>query len=70
MTVGENGVDFLVENYDKIIPIEVGLGKKDKKQISKAINRYKSPYGIVISNTTSKIEKIDNIIYIPLTSFS
>jgi predicted AAA+ superfamily ATPase len=66
----ENGVDFLIETVNHIIPIEVGLGKKDKKQISRAISRYNSPYGIIISNTTAKIRKEDNIIYIPLISFS
>jgi predicted AAA+ superfamily ATPase len=66
----KNGVDFLLDTYDNIIPIEVGIGKKDKKQILKAINRYKSEYGIIISNTTEKIRKEDNIIYIPLVSIS
>ncbi|KZX17218.1 ATP-binding protein [Methanobrevibacter filiformis] len=65
-----NGVDFLIDIGDKIIPIEVGLGKKDKKQITKAIVKYKSEYGIIISNTTEKIRKEDNIIYIPLIAIS
>ncbi|MCL2687014.1 MAG: AAA family ATPase [Methanobrevibacter sp.] len=62
------GVDFLLETGENIIPVEVSIGKKDKKQIIKAINKYKSKYGIIISNTTEKIEKRANIIYIPLTT--
>ncbi|MDR0912818.1 MAG: AAA family ATPase [Methanobrevibacter sp.] len=64
----KNGVDFLLDTWDNIIPVEVGYGKKDKKQIKLAINHYKSPYGIIISNTTSKIHRDDDIIYIPLSS--
>jgi len=44
--------------YESIIPVEVGVGRKDKSQIAKAINRYKSEHGIVISNRISKIKKI------------
>jgi predicted AAA+ superfamily ATPase len=65
-----NGVDFLIDFGNKLIPIEVGLGKKDKKQITKAIAKYKSEYGIIISNTIEKIRKEDNIIYIPLIAIS
>jgi len=64
----ENGVDFLLETIDNIIPVEVSIGKKDKKQITKAINQYKSNYGIIISNTTERIKKKKNILYIPLVS--
>ena len=67
----KGGVDFLIENGTlDIIPIEVGFGKKSKKQISKAISNYKSDYGIIISNTTQNIKKEDNIIYLPLKTFS
>ena len=44
--------------------------KKNKKQIIKAINNYNSDYGIIISNTTNQIVKEENIIYIPLVTFS
>ena len=43
---------------------------KDKKQLKKAINNYDSPYGILISNTTTNVYKEDNIIYIPYKTFS
>jgi hypothetical protein len=56
--------------YESIIPVEVGVGRKDKSQIAKAINRYKSEHGIVISNRTSKIKKEGTIIFIPLVTFS
>ena len=67
----KGGVDFLLKTLlNNIIPIEVGYGKKTKKQITKAINRYDSEYGIIISNTKNKITKEDNIIHIPLITFS
>ena len=53
-----------------IIPIEVGIGAKNIKQVKKAISRYNSDYGIIVSNRSSRIQKEDNIISIPLSTFS
>lgn len=67
----KEGVDFLLSDITgEIIPIEVGVGNKDKRQIKKAINKHNSKYGIVVSNTTKKITRDEDIIYIPLTMFS
>ena len=67
----KRNVDFLIQNgLDYPIPIEVGRGQKKKSQIKYAMNKYESPYGIIISNTTSEIEKKDDIIYIPIKTFS
>jgi len=67
----KNNVDFLLqEEFKNPIPLEVGRGKKDKKQIKYAMNYYDSPYGIIVSNTTFNIEKEDDIIYIPPKTFS
>ena len=64
-------VDFILKKeFGNIIPIEVGRGFKDTRQIKDAINRYKSPYGIVISNTTKSIEKTGDVIFIPIKTFS
>jgi len=66
----KGGVDFLIKNInEKIIPIEVGFGKKDTSQIRKAIKKYKSEYGVVICDCES-IKREENIIFIPLTIFS
>ena len=66
----EGGVDFIVQDgKENIIPIEVGSGKKDKRQIEKAIKRYNSRYGIIICECPN-IKKESNIIYIPFTTFS
>jgi hypothetical protein len=54
----------------EIIPVEVGVGNKDRRQIKKAINRYNSQYGLVVSNATKKITLEGDVIYIPLTTFS
>ena len=62
----KKNVDFLVQRgLDTPVPIEVSCGKKDKSQIKTAMNKYKSDYGIIISNTTRNIVEDDNIIYLP-----
>lgn len=67
----EGGADFLVRDAkDNIVPIEVGIGKKDKAQVGAAIRRYGSRHGIIVSDTTEKIRKEDNIVFVPLTTFS
>lgn len=68
---GKNGVDFLLQStHEGLIPVEVGVGKKDKSQITKATRKYKSNHGILISNRTSKIRKEGKIILIPISTFS
>ena len=67
----KRNVDFILQqDFKNPVPIEVGRGKKDKKQITHAINNYGADYGIIISDTTTNIEKEDNIIYIPPKTFS
>ena len=67
----KKGVDFLIKKeFDAPIPIEVGAGNKTKRQIKRAINKFDSNYGFIISNTRNKIEKEDDVIYIPLKTFS
>jgi hypothetical protein len=67
----KEAVDFLLSDITgRIIPIEVGVGNKDKRQIKKAISKYNSKYGIVVSNATKKISREDDVIYVPLTTFS
>ena len=67
----KRNVDFILQqDFKNPVPIEVGRGKKDKKQIIHAINNYGADYGIIVSDTTTNIEKEDNIIYIPPITFS
>jgi hypothetical protein len=66
----KGGVDFIIRDLDKIIPIEVGIGKKTKSQVIKAMNKYDSDYGVLIFNRTSKIRYDNNVINIPLLTFS
>lgn len=66
----DGGVDFLIQDSkENIIPIEVGYGKKDGGQIKRAIKKFGSKYGVLICDC-QKIKKEDNIIYIPITTFS
>ena len=70
----KGGVDYLLKfnenNANKIIPVEVGYGKKSLKQVYKSIDRNNSPYGILISNKTAMLTKKDNVICMPLVLFS
>ena len=66
----KKGVDFIVKHLDRIIPVEVGIGKKTKSQLTIAKNSYGADYGILISNRTSNIKFENNILYIPLLTFA
>ncbi|MDI6644178.1 MAG: AAA family ATPase [Methanobacteriaceae archaeon] len=67
----KGGVDFLLKDLlGGIIPLEVGIGKKGKSQIKKAINKYQSDYGIVISNDHEKVSREDDVIFLPIKLFS
>lgn len=66
----DGGADFIIKDAkENVIPIEVGYGKKGKKQIENAIKKYKSKYGIIICECP-KIKKEGKIVYIPFTTFS
>jgi predicted AAA+ superfamily ATPase len=63
-------VDFLIKDgEDNIIPIEVGYGEKDKRNVERAIKKYNSKYGIIVCDCP-KIKKEGNVIYIPFMTFS
>ena len=65
------GVDFIIKDLNhKAIPIEVGIGKKNKKQIKTAIKRYDADYGIIISDKTDYLIKDEDVIFIPYKIFS
>lgn len=67
----KGGVGFIIKDMtNKAIPMEVGIGKKNKKQIKSAIKRYNADYGILISDKTDQILKEDDVIFIPYTTFS
>ena len=66
----KKGVDFLIKHLDMIIPLEVGIGKKTKSQLTISKNKYNSNYGILVSNRTSEIKFQNNILYIPLLTFA
>ena len=63
--------DFIITTFegDKI-PVEVGIGKKGKKQVIKTMNAYDCEYGVVVSKATDLIKKEGDVICLPLTTFS
>lgn len=67
----DKNVDFIVQRgLEMPIPIEVSFGEKGTSQIKRAIAKYKSSHGVIISNTISNIVKEDNIIYLPAEIFA
>ena len=66
----KKGCDFLLRTkLDDLVPVEVGIGKKTKSQITRAINKHDSEYGVLISNRYNSIQQHNDIIHIPLISF-
>lgn len=66
----DENVDFIVQRgSDKPIPIEVSWGDKDENQIKRAIRKYQSPHGVIISNTPNIVKK-GNIVYMPHEIFA
>ena len=66
----KKGCDLLLRTkLDDIVPIEVGIGKKTKSQLTRAINKYDSAYGVLISNRYSSIRQHNDIIHIPSAIF-
>ena len=72
----KGGVDFLVTDANgEVVPIEVSIGKKGRRQIADAIEFYKSRYGIVIAETDTISFKEDDklqkpILRMPIELFS
>ncbi|MHA1916876.1 MAG: ATP-binding protein [Candidatus Ranarchaeia archaeon] len=66
----KNPIDFLIQrDMERVIPIEVGIGEKKVGSLRKAIQYYKSPYGILISSQNT-ISFENNIVKIPIEFFS
>lgn len=67
----ENGADFIFRIANKIqIAAEIGIGKKNAKQVSKTMKNTKCDYGIVISKEGLRLDKTDeNIVMVPLDFF-
>ena len=67
----KENVDFIVQRgRDKPIPIEVNWNKKNKSHIKRAMRKYQSPHGVIISNTISNVVKKENIVYLPHEIFA
>lgn len=63
----QSGADFILQiGNKKQIMIEVGLGKKDRKQILHSMSRINSDYGIVFSSSPLVIDQEEKIVNVPL----
>lgn len=63
----QSGADFILQigNRKQII-VEVGLGKKDRKQILSSMNRINCDYGIVFSGSPLAVDRDEKIVNVPL----
>ncbi|MDR0911572.1 MAG: AAA family ATPase, partial [Methanobrevibacter sp.] len=62
--------DFIIRTkFNNLVPIEVGIGKKTKSQLTITMNKYGADKGILISNRYNRIRYENNILYLPLISF-
>lgn len=63
----QNGADFIlqIENKKQII-MEVGLGKKDGRQILNSMRRINCEYGVVFSGNPLSIDQANSIVNVPL----
>lgn len=63
----QSGADFILQigNVKQIL-IEVGLGKKDRKQILNSMSRINCEYGIVFSSNPLMIDQDKKIVNVPL----
>ena len=63
--------DFIITTFEgDRIPVEVGIGKKTERQVIKTMDDYNCEYGVVISQTTDLIKKENDVIWLPITTFS
>jgi len=66
----KEGVDFLLQTGEGgIVPIEVSVGRKKEGSVKRSMSRYRSKHGIIVSKT-EKITARDNVIRLPITTFS
>jgi predicted AAA+ superfamily ATPase len=72
----EGGVDFLITDANgEVVPIEVSIGKKGRRQIAGAIERFDARYGIVMAETETVSFREDEelkkpILRMPIELFS
>jgi predicted AAA+ superfamily ATPase len=67
---GEAHADIMLQTAaGNRIPIEVGLGRKNSKQVLNTMKEVSSTYGIVLSATPLTVDKGSNILYLPLSTF-
>ncbi len=63
----QGGADFILQiQNNKQIIIEVGMGKKDKRQLINSMKKINVDYGVVFSDTKLQIDNDLRIIFIPL----
>jgi predicted AAA+ superfamily ATPase len=66
----KGGADFILQiANNKQIIIEVGMGKKDAKQILNSSKKIKSDYNVVYSENKLGFDQDNNIIFVPLDYF-
>lgn len=67
-------VDFVAEETDgTVLPIEIKFGRRidesDAKGVRFFAERYKSPYGIIVTRESCHLDALRRILYVPLLDF-
>ncbi len=63
----QGGADFILQIMNnKQIVIELGMGKKDVKQVATTAKKINSDYNLIFSNTELKINKELKTVFVPL----
>ena len=63
----QGGADFILQILNKKqIIIEVGMGKKDKKQIINSSKKINSDYNLIFSSSELKVDQDLKIVFVPL----
>jgi len=63
----QGGADFILQiQNNKQIIIEVGMGKKDKRQLVNSIKKINADYSLVFSSTELQVDAELQIVFVPL----
>lgn len=63
----EGGPDFILGRDSKLIPLEIGWGRKDARQALGRVGSKESDYGLVVSNNV--LSMVGNVVHVPLKTF-
>ena len=68
--ISKKNVDFLIQDaLGGILPVEIGIHKRDTTQVENAISDNECEYGILVTDV-QMVSKKDNVLLVPLSLFA